>query len=517
MEGMNFCTVRESRKRFTGAGSWFGRKFVLISRLLPVFHASVRVAVPGGIIAKLMVSGIAGDSGSMTMRRLVLGSFIASILCVRIASAAFLLPGGDFESGSFFGWQQTGINSGYSLVTAEGTCYSDNDTTGITLNGDYSALIRSNPLGDPASSASITSEPFLVGSSVSFVALSEVAFGQSSVEPVTLTVSLVATDGVELMSMVIVQTNTVTLNSGCPNLPRNGSFHGHLMDTTLFQGSEARVRFTQHTNRSGYGLFTLIDDVTVYEAGEVPVLIGPTAVAGTSIVDNALALNGSRSYHPLGVAVRYEWFIDDQAGGRTGEFVNISDLEPGNYSVVLFTNDGYSYTSDILELGIIDPDADVVECIDDPFTEEDECAICVDDPDTEEDECDANICVDDPDTEVDECNCVDDPDTLMDECPESGEDEESDGTGSSVNFDRITDGELPDQGPSDDFEAGFEEGFEEGFGEGFDEGFNEGVDEGFNDGFDQGFDEGFDKGFDLGSATDPDPAPDPDPDPDPDP
>jgi hypothetical protein len=431
------------------------------------------------------------------------------LLCAQgMASAAFLLPGGDFESGSFFGWQQTGVNSGYSLVVVEGSCYSDNDTTGITLNGNYSALIRSNSQGDPASSASITSEPFLVGSSVSFDALSEVAFGQSSVRPVTLTVSLVATDGVELMSVVLVQTNTVILNSGCPNLPRNGSFHGHLIDTHLFQGSEARIRFTQHTNRSGYGLFTLIDDVIVYEAGEVPILIGPTAVAGTSVVDNALALNGSRSIHPLmGTPLHYEWFIDDQAGSRVGEFVNISDLAPGNYSVVLFTDDGYSYTSDLMELGIIDPDADFEECIDDPFTDEDECAICVDDPDTDEDECDDEICIDDPDTDIDECECDDDPETDIDECEDTDSGDGSEGTGSSVNFDRITNGELPDMGPSDEFEDGFETGFEEGFDEGFSEGFDEGFDDGFNDGFDQGFDEGFDKGFELGSEQDPDPDP----------
>jgi hypothetical protein len=433
---------------------------------------------------------------------------LTSLLLVQgSALGAYLLPGGDFESGSFFGWQQTGINSGYSLVVPEGSCYSDNDTTGITLNGNYSALIRSNSQGDPASSASITSEPFLVGGSVSFDALSEVAFGQSSIKAVTLTVSLVGTDGVELMSVVIAQTNTVTLNSGCPNLPRNGSFHGHLIDTHLFQGIEARVRFTQHTNRSGYGLFTLIDDVVVYEAGEVPILIGPTAVAGTSVVDNALALNGSRSIHPLGAGLHYEWFIDDQVGSRVGEFVNISDLEPGNYSVVLFTDDGFNYTSDIMELGIIDPDADVEECIDDPFTGEDECAICIDDPDTDEDECDDEICIDDPDTEVDECDCVDDPDAEVDECED--EDENMEGTGSSVNFDRITNGELPDQGPSEDFEDGFEQGFEEGFEEGFDEGLEEGFDDGFNEGFDQGFDEGFDKGFTLGSEQDPDPDPDP--------
>ena len=426
-----------------------------------------------------------------------------------IASAAFVLPGGGFESGSFFGWQQTGVNNGYSLVVAEGSCYSDNDTIGITLSGNYSALIRSNPQGDPASSASITSEPFLVGSSVSFAALSEVAFGQSSIEPVTLTVSLIGTDGVELMSVVIAQTNTVTLNSGCPNLPRNGSFHGHLIDTHLFQGSEARVRFTQHTNRSGYGLFTLIDDVTVYEAGEVPILIGPTAVAGTSVVDNRLALNGSRSIHPLGSGVHHEWFIDDQVGSRIGEFVDISNLQPGNYSVVLFTDDGFNYTSDIMELGILDPDADFEECIDDPFTEEDECAICIDDPDTQGDECDDEVCVDDPDTEVDECECIDDPETTIDECVD--DDEDSEGTGSSINFDRITNGELPDQGPSEDFvdgfEQGFEEGFEEGFDEGFDEGFEDGFDSGFDDGFDQGFDEGFDKGFELGTEQEPDPDP----------
>lgn len=189
---------------------------------------------------------------------------ITTLVAAPLSYAAYLLPGGDFESGDFFGWVPSSSLGGISEVVYQGTCYSGNDTTGISFFGDAAAKLRSNEGGQIESGASITSEVFTAGSAISFAALSEVPFGQSSEHAV----SLLDVDDNEIMSHRIERTGSAVLTPGCPNAPANGEFTGHLIDTNLFEGQEVKVRFKQSTNRAGFGLFTLVDDVFVYEPVE---------------------------------------------------------------------------------------------------------------------------------------------------------------------------------------------------------------------------------------------------------
>ena len=58
---------------------------------------------------------------------------ITTLVAAPLSYAAYLLPGGDFESGDFFGWVPSSSLGGISEVVYQGTCYSGNDTTGISF------------------------------------------------------------------------------------------------------------------------------------------------------------------------------------------------------------------------------------------------------------------------------------------------------------------------------------------------------------------------------------------------
>ena len=70
----------------------------------------------------------------LRMTRLFLVTLLAAMTLVAapLAHAAYLLPGGDFESSDLFGWQASSNLGGLTEVVFQGSCFSGNDTTGIT-------------------------------------------------------------------------------------------------------------------------------------------------------------------------------------------------------------------------------------------------------------------------------------------------------------------------------------------------------------------------------------------------
>ncbi len=136
------------------------------------------------------------------------------------SQAQSLLFDGDFESGTFQGWTPAGDNGGFSSLAAKGTCYSGNDTTAISFNGDlannYAALLRSNAAGDPESVARLRSDNFAAGRGILFSALSETSDAAPSTDPVNLVVKILNSDG-KVMNELPVQTAVVQLAPGCPS------------------------------------------------------------------------------------------------------------------------------------------------------------------------------------------------------------------------------------------------------------------------------------------------------------
>ncbi len=171
---------------------------------------------------------------------------------------------GTFETGDLTGWTGSGINGGFAVVVQEGMCFSFNNTTGLTFNGDFAADVRSGGPGGPSSIGILTSDLFVAGSGISFRALSENDDGVPAADPVTLEVRVLDGGGNVLLSQ-IVTTNIVTLNDvRCPGgEPRDGIFSTHIVDTSALAGQAVRVEFRQHTDVPGRGFFTLIDDVAV--------------------------------------------------------------------------------------------------------------------------------------------------------------------------------------------------------------------------------------------------------------
>ena len=168
---------------------------------------------------------------------------------------------GTFEAGDLRGWTASGINDGFATINQEGTCFSFNNTTGLTLNGNFAANVRSSGPAPTSSIGILTSDPFVARSGIRFRALSENTDDTLATDPVTLEVAVLDSAGSVLLSQV-VKTNIVTLNPLCPEGElRDGTFSKHFIDTSSFAGQEIRLEFRQHTNVAGHGFFTLIDDV----------------------------------------------------------------------------------------------------------------------------------------------------------------------------------------------------------------------------------------------------------------
>ncbi len=286
--------------------------------------------------------------------RTVRSALCALLLIVGSGSnAAEPLFDGDFESGFLQGWRSSGKNGGIGTLAPAGTCFSNNDTTGLRLHGNYAGLIRSDGQGRPQAEGRLTSLIFAAGDGIAFSALTETSDARPADNPVSFEVRLLDTFGQPLLTQGI-RTSRVQLSVGCPSTMRNATFSRHFIDTRPFRGQNIKLQFAQHTRISGHGYFTLIDDIVIFGGGETPIFEGKlTAVAGTSTSETgALQLDGSLSLGSSGQVLSFEWSIDGEAVARTGEKVDISDLEPGTYTVTLFVSDGTQAESDTMLLGI---------------------------------------------------------------------------------------------------------------------------------------------------------------------
>ncbi len=267
---------------------------------------------------------------------------------------------GDFESGTFQGWTPSGENGGFATVAAKGSCYSGNDTTAISFNGNltsnYAALLRSNAAGQTDSIAKLRSQSFVAGNGVIFSALSETLDPDPANRPVSLTVNIINSTG-EIISEQPYLTAIVQLSQGCPSVKSDGAFSSHFIDTHHLAGQEISIEFTQHTNVESLGYFTLIDNVLFLNAGQFVLSTSqPIAVAGTGLTTSGtFFLDPRASVDPddAPVALSYSWFINGEDSVREIDLpcVNLNEdfnLSAGNNTATLYVNDGFSYAADTI-------------------------------------------------------------------------------------------------------------------------------------------------------------------------
>jgi hypothetical protein len=182
------------------------------------------------------------------------------------------LLNGNFETGTLTGWTSTGINEGWAGIIREGSCWSYNNTEGLSLSGQFAANIRSSGPAPTDSIGVLTSDPFVAGTSISFSALSENEDGEvarGSNDPVTFEVRLLDTSDNVLLAQIL-KTNIVSLNrtpaGPCTGEQRDAAFSKYSIDTSSYRGQSVKLQFRQHTNVPQRGFFTLVDDVAVDEA-----------------------------------------------------------------------------------------------------------------------------------------------------------------------------------------------------------------------------------------------------------
>lgn len=273
------------------------------------------------------------------------------------ASAAGLLPNGDFEAGSLIGWAATERRDGITDLVSAGTCFSPEDTTRLTLFGNHAALVRSGPSGRRSSVGILTSDPFIAGDGIVFATLTGTRDGRRIVAPVHFEVRILTPDGDPLTSQRF-NTSVVRLREGCPSEPRDGRFYVHYFDTRKFLDQEIRIQFRQNTNTSGIQPFTLIDQVIKFEKGEGPLFSSkPVAVASISQTRRGvLRLDASHSFDPDNgpQALAYTWQIDGETQFRVGEHPCVGDLSEGTYTATVFANDGFHAVSDSLVFEVAD-------------------------------------------------------------------------------------------------------------------------------------------------------------------
>ncbi len=310
--------------------------------------------------------------------RLLIARISGVFLAVWATSAAAfgLLTGGDFESGTLFGWAGGGENGGVAFVAANGTCFSSGDTTGIRLPGNFSAAIRSNAEGDTDSVGTLTSAPFSAGDGIAFLALTESADGKRSSRPNRVEVSILSESGSELRTIPFF-TSVIALANGCPTEPRNGTFSSHFVDTRQFLGQTIRIQIRASTRQRGRGNFTLIDRVVLFEEGEAPIFTGrPIAVAGTSLTSNGtFRYDASLSVSPVGRELTYLWFVDGVDAPLKGQQVCVENLEPGTEtSVTLVVSDGFNAESDTMLVAFPQSDVEGIVVDNDDFNRGEEDA-----------------------------------------------------------------------------------------------------------------------------------------------
>jgi hypothetical protein len=239
---------------------------------------------------------------------------------------------GDFESGTLQGWNP----SAGAVVATRGTCFSGGDTTQIRVRGQYAGMLRSNEnaLG------SFTSKPFVAGTGITFLSLSELIGKQQAVNPFALNVSIL--DGAaNILSTQPLATAMLALSEGCPSSKRDHSFSTHFISTREHQGKQIKVRFTHHAELAKTGAFTLIDTVGIVNS-KVPLFhSSPKARAGIAQNSGVVSLvaglpNGELSQTN---GWQYSWFIDGETSERPFYNPCVNDLAAGEYTSTLYVND----------------------------------------------------------------------------------------------------------------------------------------------------------------------------------
>ncbi len=268
------------------------------------------------------------------------------------AQAVDLLPNGDFEAASLIGWHASESRDGITDLVREGNCYAPEDTTHITLSGDYSAVLRSGPSGRRSSVGILTSDPFFAGDGIIFTALTGTRDGRRVKFPVQFEVRILNGDN-ETLTAQTFSTSVARLKQGCPSEPRDGTFYVHYIDTRKFLDQNISIQFRQNTNTSGIQPFTLIDQVIKFEKGEAPVFTGrpePRAAISKTLRGD-LRLDASHSFDPDEgpLALTYRWQIDGETKVRVGEYPCVNDLSDGEYVATLFANDGFAAVSDSIK------------------------------------------------------------------------------------------------------------------------------------------------------------------------
>ena len=277
---------------------------------------------------------------------------------------ASLLFDGDFESGTFQGWIPGGDNGGFASIAARGTCYSGNDTTAISFDGNpasnYAALLRSNANGNPDSIARLRSQPFRAGNGIIFSALSETLDPDPGNHPVELTVNIINSEG-NTVAELPLRTAVIQLAQGCPSEGRDAVFSKQFIDTHHFAGQEISIEFTQHTRFDGLGYFTLIDNVLFIDQGQFVLNSGqPIAVAGTGVTTSGtFYLDPRASVDPDDgpLDLDYRWFVDGEESTRDVDMpcINLNEdfrLSAGNNKATLYATDGFHYDADTIRFVI---------------------------------------------------------------------------------------------------------------------------------------------------------------------
>ncbi len=259
------------------------------------------------------------------------------------ASAASKISDGGFESGTLQGWASTN----QAMVAGKGTCFSDGDTTALSIRQNYAGLLRGAHDDQPSS---LTSQAFTAGAGIAFLALSELRQDREEEHPFALTVSILDAGGKKLRSQNMA-TQLVKLANGCPSIARDQSFQPLYVSTRQYLGQSIKIRFTHHADTAKTNAFTLIDDVIKFEADEVPIYLStPQAIAGVvRTTAGTLMLQpelpGINSSTP---GWTYSWYINGENGRRLYFNPCIDDLVAGEYTATLYVNaDGVLATDTI--------------------------------------------------------------------------------------------------------------------------------------------------------------------------
>jgi len=271
------------------------------------------------------------------------------------AFAQALMFDGDFENGSFAGWQPG--ERGQTVLAARGQCFADGDTRALPIRGRYAALLRGAASLQADEAASLTSKPFVAAKGVLFMALSESAEPAESRRRYTLQIDILDQDG-KLLRRQPLASAQQSLAAGCPSERRAASFSEHFISTRQYTGQTIRLRFRQHPDIARSGLFTLIDQVSMVEPGTASAYYDhPRARAGLEFDarSGALYLKPGRSENqPPDPDWQYRWQIDAEAEPRAYYNPCINDLPAGNHRALLRIRNGDKVSTDSLRFYVPD-------------------------------------------------------------------------------------------------------------------------------------------------------------------